>query len=119
MAKFSTKRQMVPKTDMIDRTVFDGVRLSSLIEVLVEFQSVHGENAIFELDIDADGYGSPEVMGVVRSSHLETDKEYESREDLHKMFEKNQRDGVKKNQKMREAQDRKDYVRLKKKFEGK
>lgn len=115
MAKFNTKRQYVYTVTEIDRHTIDD---RPLVEIIALFQKAieqHGKEAVFDVDIDYDGFVSFEI----HSQHLETDEEYEARRTQWQKIEKAKREETKKRRQEREERDCREFERLSRKFGNK
>lgn len=117
MAKFNTKRQKVHMSDTVPE-INGGILLTVLIDELIELQKKHAADAVFELDVDS-GECNASVTAIVSSKHDETDEEYDKRFEQHKAIEKHVNQQAYSRKKQRDEQDRRDYARLKKKFDTK
>ena len=115
MARFKTKRQKVYKHDRLYQSHLDGLQFSKLVELFIALQKEHDNNAIFEIERDDDPY-SPSVTCIVSSWHVETDEEYQRRKLLHDTTEQARKEEAKKYKEEKEQRDRRQYLRLKKKY---
>lgn len=97
--------------DITDIRSMEAVELGrQLIEAGKEYQKVHGEEALIDLDVE-DDYGSQIVYIRVIGYNEETDEKYRERlVALYVEYEKNERET--------EETQRDLYLKLKKKFEG-
>jgi len=118
MAKFNTKRQTVHLYDTIYYHELQDKTLSEIIDRLMDLQRKHSGDAMFELDIDS-GECSSSASVRVSSTHPETDKEYNERLEQYKVLDKAIREQAATRKKQREEYDRKEFARLKKKFDKK
>ena len=117
MAKFKTERQSVCLSDELDYHALEKVKLDDFITLLQDYRAKHGENAVFELELDTGYYDDYPMIHVrVTSVREESDDEYNHRYHQWQRLEKAKREATNKRRREREVIERQTYERLKKKF---
>lgn len=94
---------------------FDG-RMEDVIKALSDLKAQAEAEGYTNLTMSVPyGYSGDDVDWTIHGDRLETDREYEQRLSIERRVKEQKR----KDKKEREAHDRREYERLRKKFEGK